>query len=53
MKTEIAPFDEADYLDNDEVIRDYLHEAFCTGDSRHFIRALGVVIRANADSASN
>ena len=44
--TTIAPFDVADYLDNEELITEYLNAALEDPDSSMFIVALGNVARA-------
>jgi probable addiction module antidote protein len=44
--TTIAPFDIADYLDNDEVITEYLNAALEDPDPAMFLVALGNVARA-------
>ncbi len=44
--TTIAPFDIADYLDNDEVITAYLNAALEDPDPAMFLVALGNVARA-------
>lgn len=44
--TTIAPFDIADYLDNDEVIIEYLNAALEDPDPALFLVALGNVARA-------
>jgi DNA-binding phage protein len=46
MKTTYAPFDAADYLDNDEVIAEYLSAAVEDPDPDVFLAALGDVARA-------
>lgn len=44
--TTIAPFDVADYLDNEEVITEYLNAALEDPDPAMFLVALGNVARA-------
>jgi len=44
--TTIAPFDVADYLDNEELITEYLNAALEDPDPSMFIVALGNVARA-------
>ncbi len=44
--TTIAPFDAADYLDNEEVITEYLNAALEDPDPAMFLVALGNVARA-------
>jgi probable addiction module antidote protein len=39
-------FDAADYLDNPDVIAEYLSEAFLTGDEKFIADAMGNVARA-------
>ena len=52
MKQEkFAPFDAADYLDDDGSIAAYLAAAAEGGDDAHFARALGTVARARNMSA--
>ena len=46
MKTTYATFDIADYLDNDEVITEYLSEAAEDKNPDVFIAALGAVAKA-------
>ena len=46
MKTTYAPFDAADYLDNDEVIAEYLTAAVQDLDPDVFLAALGDVAKA-------
>jgi probable addiction module antidote protein len=43
-------FDAADYLDNSEIIAEYLSEAFLTGDEKIIADALGNVARAKGMS---
>ncbi len=43
----IAPFDVADYLDNEEVITEYLNAALEDHDPAMFLIALGNVARAH------
>jgi probable addiction module antidote protein len=45
MKTTYAPFDAADYLDNDEVIAEYLSAAIEHSDPEVFLAALGDVAK--------
>lgn len=44
--TTIAPFDVADYLDNEEVITEYLNAALADPEPAMFLVALGNVVRA-------
>jgi probable addiction module antidote protein len=46
MKTTYAPFDPADYLDNDEVIAEYLSAAVEDQNPDVFLAALGDVAKA-------
>jgi len=46
MKTGYAPFDLADYLDNDEVIAEYLSAALEDPNPDVFLAALGDVAKA-------
>jgi probable addiction module antidote protein len=46
MKTSYAPFDAADYLDNDEVIAEYLSAAIEDSNPEVFLAALGDVAKA-------
>lgn len=46
MKIEIAPYDTAEYLDNEEIIHLFMKEAFATNDPSFIAHALGVVARA-------
>ncbi len=46
MKTSYAPFDAADYLDNDEVIAEYLSAAIEDSNPEVFFAALGDVAKA-------
>ena len=46
MKTEFAPFDVSDYLDNDEVIAEYLSAAAEDPNPSVFLAALGDVAKA-------
>jgi probable addiction module antidote protein len=46
MKTSYAPFDAADYLDNDEVIAEYLSAAVEDSNPEVFLAALGDVAKA-------
>ena len=46
MKTSYAPFDAADYLDNDVVIAEYLTAAAEDPNPKVFLAALGDVARA-------
>jgi len=46
MTTTYAPFDAADYLDNEEVIAEYLSAAAEDTDPRVFIAAIGDVAKA-------
>lgn len=46
MKPTYAPFDPADYLDNDEVIAEYLSAAVEDPDPNLFLAALGDVAKA-------
>ena len=46
MKTTYAPFDVADYLDNDEVIAEYLSAAVEDPTPDVFLAALGDVAKA-------
>jgi probable addiction module antidote protein len=46
MKTTYAPFDAADYLDNDEVIAEYLSVAVEDSNPEVFLAALGDVAKA-------
>jgi probable addiction module antidote protein len=39
-------FDVADYLDNPEIIQDYLNEALATKDEKYIAKAIGTVARA-------
>jgi probable addiction module antidote protein len=43
-------FDAAEYLDNPEVIAEYLSEAFLTGDEKFIADAIGNVARAKGMS---
>jgi len=45
-KTKITPFDPAEYLDNEEVIAEYLKDAMESGDYEEFLSALGDVAKA-------
>jgi probable addiction module antidote protein len=47
MTTNYAPFDAADYLDNDEVIAEYLSAAIEDPDPAVFLAALGDVAKAS------
>ena len=46
MKHEVADFDPAEYLDNDEMIAGYLSDALETRDTAYIADAIGVVARA-------
>ena len=46
MKSTYAPFDVADYLDNDEVIAEYLSAAVEDANPEVFLAALGDVAKA-------
>ena len=46
MKTAYAPFDPADYLDNDELIAEYLSAAAADENPDVFLAALGDVAKA-------
>jgi probable addiction module antidote protein len=46
MKTTYAPFDAADYLNNDEVIAEYLSAAVEDSNPNVFLAALGDVAKA-------
>ncbi len=46
MKPTYAPFDPADYLDNDEVIAEYLSAAIEDPDPNVFLAALGDAAKA-------
>ncbi|MDE2110274.1 MAG: putative addiction module antidote protein [Alphaproteobacteria bacterium] len=46
MKTTYAPFDAADYLDNDEVIAEYLSAAVEDPNPDVFLAAIGDVAKA-------
>ncbi|MGB6176783.1 MAG: addiction module antidote protein [Methylocella sp.] len=46
MKPTYAPFDPADYLDNDEVIAEYLSAAVEDPDPNTFLAALGDAAKA-------
>ena len=46
MRYEIADFDPADYLENDEMIAGYLSDALETQDVSFIADAIGVVARA-------
>ena len=46
MKPTYAPFDPADYLDNDEVIAEYLSAAVEDPDPKVFLAALGDAAKA-------
>jgi probable addiction module antidote protein len=46
MTTTYAPFDAADYLDNDRIIAEYLSAAVEDADPNVFLAALGDVARA-------
>ncbi len=46
MKTTYAPFDAADYLDNDEVIAEYLSAAIEDPNPDVFLAAIGDVAKA-------
>ena len=46
MKTTYAPFDAADYLDNDKVIAEYLSAAVEDSNPDVFLAALGDVAKA-------
>ncbi|HEY0281169.1 MAG TPA: addiction module antidote protein, partial [Rhizomicrobium sp.] len=46
MKTTYAPFDAADYLDNDEVIAEYLSAAIEDPKPDVFLAAIGDVAKA-------
>jgi probable addiction module antidote protein len=46
MKTTYAPFDAAEYLDNDEVIAEYLTATLEDGNPDVFLAALGDVAKA-------
>jgi probable addiction module antidote protein len=46
MKTTYAPFEAADYLDNDEVIAEYLSAAVEDSNPEVFLAALGDVAKA-------
>lgn len=46
MKTEIKPFDAAEYLDSPEMIAEYLTEALATEDPDLIAKAIGTVARA-------
>jgi probable addiction module antidote protein len=46
MKTTYAPFDTADYLDNDELIAEYLSAAVEDPNPDVFLAALGDVAKA-------
>lgn len=49
-KIELADFDAAKYLDDDEVIIEYLNLAFASGDAEEISRSLGTVARAKGMS---
>ena len=46
MKTDVKPFDAAEYLDNDEVIAEYLSAAADDPNPDVFLAALGDVAKA-------
>ena len=46
MTFESAPYDSAEFLDDEEAIAAYVEEAFATGDSALIVKALGTVARA-------
>ncbi|MGQ0443725.1 MAG: addiction module antidote protein [Beijerinckiaceae bacterium] len=46
MKPTYAPFDPADYLDNDEVVAEYLSAAVEDSDPNVFLAALGDAAKA-------
>lgn len=46
MKHEVTDFDPAEYLDNDEMIANYLSDALETRDTAYIADAIGVVARA-------
>ena len=46
MKVDTRPFDPARYLDSDEVVANYIDEAFKTGDPAFITHSLGVAARA-------
>lgn len=48
---ELKKFDAADFLDNDEVMIEYLHAALQENDPGYFTKALGNVARAKGMSS--
>ena len=50
VKFETAPYDSAEFLEDDETIAAYLEDAFATGDSAIIVKALGAVARARSMS---
>ncbi|WP_157017481.1 addiction module antidote protein [Mesorhizobium xinjiangense] len=50
MTFESAPYDSAEFLEDDEAIAAYLEEAFATNDPAFILKALGTVARARSMS---
>ena len=46
MTTELKPFDAAEYLQDDDLLAEYLTDALSTGDAQYVSHAVGVVARA-------
>ncbi len=46
MKTELTPFDPAEYLGADEDQIDLLRDAFASGNTSYIANAIGIVARA-------
>ena len=50
VKFESAPFDSAEFLEEEETVAAYLEEAFATGDAGFIVKALGIAARARGMS---
>jgi len=46
MKPKVTPFDPADYLDNEEVIAEYLSQVLQDGDASELLSAIGYIAKA-------
>jgi probable addiction module antidote protein len=52
-KAKLTPFDASDFLDNEEVIAEYLNAALEHPDPRVFLRAVANVAKARRTRGSN
>ena len=50
MKIDVAAYDSAEFLDDQEGVSAYLEEAFETGDPAFIVKALGTAARAQSMS---